>query len=49
MASDKENLLAIQAAIAMEYNADRKTTNWMDKLLVEQAKYLKSIKESQNV
>lgn len=44
----KEGLLAIQAAIAMEYNAGRKTTYWMDKLLVEQTRYLKIIKEAQN-
>tara|TARA_R110001606_G_C15372137_1_gene649637 strand:+ start:1665 stop:1826 length:162 start_codon:yes stop_codon:yes gene_type:complete len=50
MISDKikKDLLSIQAAIAMEYNAGRKTTYWMDKLLVEQARYLKIIKEAQN-
>ena len=44
----KENLLAIDASIAMEYNLGRPTTEWMDWLLAERSKYSKIIKEVEN-
>ena len=40
----KENLLAIDASIAMEYNLGRPTTEWMDWLLAERSKYMNIIK-----
>ena len=43
----KEDLLAIDASIAMEYNSGRVETWWMDWLLTEQSKYMNIIKQEE--